>query len=129
MQDRYLYKAKRADNGEWVEGFYFLMAYEGGEIPCIGTDPLTANDYSEIHRYCYEEIDPTTLCKCTGENGLCEHDIFNLGDENILYEVVWHDTGFMGKQIKSSSYVGLSYWSDRIVKMGNRFDNPELLEV
>lgn len=30
MQDRYLFKAKRKDNGEWVEGFYFCMTHTDG---------------------------------------------------------------------------------------------------
>lgn len=40
MQDRYLFKAKRKDNGEWVEGFYFCMTHTDGRhthhfiIPC-----------------------------------------------------------------------------------------------
>ena len=58
-----------------------------------------------------------------------EGDIFSLGDPNILYIVQWHDTGFSGKQIRSTSYVGLSYWRDRIEIVGNIHDNPELLEV
>ncbi|MDV2632349.1 YopX family protein [Lactococcus lactis] len=46
--------------------------------------------------------------------------------------VVWHDTGFMGKQICSSgSYLGLDYWTsgeNGYVVIGNIYENPELLE-
>lgn len=48
------------------------------------------------------------------------------------HEVVWHDTGFMGKQICSSgSYIGLNYWTsgeNGYVVIGNIYENPELLE-
>lgn len=54
-------------------------------------------------------------------------DIYHLGDLNIKYVVTWHDTGFMGKQIRSSSYVGLNYWKDRMQIIGNKYEHPELL--
>lgn len=48
------------------------------------------------------------------------------------HEVVWHDTGFMGKQICSSgSYIGLAHWTsgeNGYVVIGNIYENPELLE-
>jgi len=80
------------------------------------------------------KVEPETVGQFTGlldMNGkkIFEGDIFSLGDPNILYIVQWHDTGFSGKQIRSTSYVGLSYWRDRIEIVGNIHDNPELLEV
>ena len=48
-----------------------------------------------------------------------EHDIFNLGDENIKYCVVWRDGKLIGKQMGSSSYCGLEHWLDRIEVVGN----------
>ncbi|WMC91248.1 hypothetical protein [Kineothrix sp. MB12-C1] len=132
MEDRYLYKAKRVDNGEWVAGNRIDDGVTGQVfIHAVGNSVNESDKVGEegCVRFLALEIDPATLCQCTGETGLYEHDIFHLGDEKILYEVVWRDTGFMGKQLKSSSYAGLSYWHDRIVKMGNRIDNPELLEV
>ena len=42
MNDRYLYRAKRTDNGEWVEGFLFQLCYDSigqaGYINVIGSD-------------------------------------------------------------------------------------------
>ena len=29
MEDRYLFKAKRADNGEWVTGYYIKSIVDG----------------------------------------------------------------------------------------------------
>jgi len=56
-----------------------------------------------------------------------EGDIFNLGDSNIKYQVVWNDIAIMGKQIGSSSYIGLSFWNKIMTLVGNKWDNPELL--
>ena len=56
-----------------------------------------------------------------------EGDIFNLGDPNIKYQVVWNDIAIMGKQIGSSSYIGLSFWNKIMTLVGNKWDNPELL--
>lgn len=81
MDDRYLYRAKRVDNGEWVEGFYFCMTYLDGRhthhfiIP-LGADLILGTPVEKIQ----VEVDPDTICKCTGlkdKNGklIWENDI------------------------------------------------------
>jgi hypothetical protein len=127
MQDRYLYKAKRVDNGEWVIGFLRMVGY----VYTITTFVIKNNYVVETG--CYKVI-PETVCRCTGlrdKNGVLifEGDIYHHGDKNIRYVVVWNDTGFMGKQLGSNSYAGIEHWRDSIKIIGNRFDNPELLEV
>lgn len=52
-------------------------------------------------------------------NEIYEGDVYHQGDENIEYVVVWHDSGFIGKQKGSSSYSGLEHWKDRIVLVGS----------
>ncbi|WP_241161933.1 YopX family protein [Enterococcus sp. ZJ1622] len=47
------------------------------------------------------------------------------------HEIVWHDAGFMGKQICSSSFIGLDFWTrgaNGYVVIGNIYENPELLK-
>lgn len=67
MNDRYLYRAKRTDNGEWVEGFYFCMTHPDGRhmhhfiIP-LGADLSFGTTIEKIQ----VEIDPSTICRCTG---------------------------------------------------------------
>ena len=56
-----------------------------------------------------------------------EGDIYHQGDPNITYTVIWHDSGFIGKQNGSSSYAGLSHWQDRIEVIGNIFEHPHLI--
>lgn len=78
-------------------------------------------------------MDEVILMQCTGlkyDDGveIYEGDIFHLGDKDIKYVVIWDADGFSGKQVKSSSYAGLSHWRDKMKQMGNIYENPELLE-
>ncbi|MCY8383176.1 YopX family protein [Bacillus haynesii] len=58
-----------------------------------------------------------------------EGDVYHQGDPNILYVVEYKGAGFVGKQIRSSSYAGLEYWKDRIEVISDVYRNPELLEA
>lgn len=80
MSREILFKAKRKNWRElpkeewWIEGFPFKQLLDGENVWCIGTSPLSANDYSEIagRNIFWYEIDPETLCQytgLTGENG------------------------------------------------------------
>lgn len=70
MEDRYLFKAKRADNGEWVIGNLITNVFFrlGQSIPYI-----LCPDKAEYD--CFEdfteengifEVRPDTICQCTG---------------------------------------------------------------
>lgn len=56
--DRYLYKAKRTDNGEWVVGYIIRYGHTGKEKYYIV--PSYASDLYAI------EIDTSTICRCIG---------------------------------------------------------------
>lgn len=79
MEDRYLYKAKRLDNGEWVTGHYVKgLDMYGKEVHLI-FEPVTLF-YSSGETDGWSEIDPSTICQCTGlkdRNGnlIWENDI------------------------------------------------------
>lgn len=52
-----LFKAKRFDNGEWVEGYYFQRP----------NDPTKEKHYIVTVGKCqWYEIDPDTICQFTG---------------------------------------------------------------
>lgn len=145
MQREIKYRGKDVKSKQWIYGTYYK--HEKVTLCPMG---LTEKDIkeNELHLIInggfsdwnlpaklngYEVI-PETVGQFTGltdknEKDIYEGDIYHQGDKNILYVVVWHDNGFVGKQIRANSYAGLSYWKDRIEILGNIHDNPELLGI
>ena len=137
MEDRYLFKAKRTDNGEWVEGALF-----NGESHCIIGQEIKFSPYTEHEcKIVGYEVDRDTICQCTGlkdKNGklIWENDIMvaHLDDEfpeDVTYvRVMWHNNGFYMQQIGSDDYDVIDEFAQNNFEVcGNIFDNPELLEV
>ena len=140
MNDRYLFRAKRIDNGEWVEGALF----DGTKYCIIGSQinfsPCIENE-CKIVGY---KVDRNTICQCTGfsdedRKKIFEGDIVGFIDctstENGYSEqyrrgqVTWdkETASFqVTERLSAESYEVL----DRGCKvLGNIFDNPELMEV
>lgn len=124
---RILFKAKRLNNGEWVEGFVFWMFYDGVKICCIGCEPLQTNDYGEIiSDWC--AVDEDTLCQYTGKedkNGvkIFEGDICE-NDWNI-YEIIHIDylCCLYAKVQKSKEIISLDgFLASRCEVIGNIHD-------
>lgn len=134
MQDRYLFKAKRKDDGEWVfGGLSYCEKTNAYFITNMGKDHIS---YIGFHK----EVDSNTICQCTGlkdKNGrvIWENDIVMTvydGNEHI-YQVVWDESELdfkatNGKENYKSNFEYLPC-CDEIEILGNCFDNPELLEV
>lgn len=55
MEDRYLFKAKRVENGKWVVGHF----YEFMGKSYIFEPPFTSKNLTY-------EVEPSTICRCTG---------------------------------------------------------------
>lgn len=126
MNERYLFKAKRLDNGEWVQGNLIVIAKENCFI-CTGKIKLDAAIKDFIAPEMYKVFEDT-ICQCTGlkdKNGklIWENDIMKYqwnGETRV--DVVKYDAPMF-------SYENVIRWSlyqDEVI--GNVFDNPELLE-
>ena len=134
-----LFRGKRKDNGEWVEGHYAKPTHylSEEEIHVIFPLDLTLFPYSEFSSY--EEIIPETVGQFTGltdKNGkkIFEGDILSLGGDPLPH---WHDEGdIVEVRYKGCAFDPLDdYDSDcgtavvaRLCEViGNIHDNPELL--
>ena len=139
MEDRYLFKAKRIDNGEWVQGYLvetrhntYHDVYRIIDKNGINYDEL---DYYEPSFISYV-IDKTTICQCTGlkdKNGklIWENDIIKC--KFGIAVAVWDKSEWRIKWVKDNIWrKDLHYWvvedNQRTEVIGNKFDNPELLE-
>ena len=126
MNDRYLYRAKRTDNGEWVEGYVVKYGFTNREKFYIV--PTYASDLYGF------EVDLSTICQCTGlkdKNGnlIWENDVVK--DKYMKYRVIWsEEEGSWMLQTVSGAMYGIGgVNSKKYEVIGNIFDNPELLEV
>ena len=136
MNREILFKSKRIDNGEWVEGYYCKWKQIRRTI-CIAEEKIVdciivwMSDGSML-RY---EIDPDTLCQYTGltdKNGkrIWENDILKCGVNSV---VVWNKKYaswcLRKKRWLYDQFFGDSVEPEDVEVVGNTFDNPELLEV
>lgn len=117
MENRHLYRAKRIDNGEWVEW-----------------NMITGIPH-DVH------ILDNTICQCTGlkdKNGklIFENDILSghidvgFPEDETRKRVVWHENGWCTNEPGCDDYEELDdFDSKNFEVIGNMIDNPELLEV
>lgn len=152
MGDRYLFKAKRLDNGEWVKG------------------ALVYDDMDKLYRIIIEldyssgtcmttakapRVDASTICQCTGlkdkngnliwENDIVCHAYTKYQKENTDYPPfcrVEKRKNYVIKWDNTMVHLGFRYHNGRNIfpfkngtvingddeVIGNVFDNPELLE-
>ena len=136
MNERYLCRGKRKDNGELVDGYLYITHDGKYEI-------AKYCDETNIERIAYEVI-PETVGQCTGlrdKNGnlIFEGDILefvNDDGESSFYVVIWN-TSLLSWQVQEiSHYVKNDYYGfDELCEfentevIGNVHDNPKLLEV
>lgn len=142
MEDRYLFKAKRIDNGEWVQGNILLDIEKNKPSETYRIYPV---DHVDICRI----VDETTICQCTGlkdKNGkliwendvvkkefYTDYDAFSNSEEYIGI-VKFTNCALVIETIRDKCtrpiFEAMLYSEDveHFEILGNVFDNPELLE-
>lgn len=130
MENRYLYRAKRIDNGEWVQG---AVLFHDDAATIFNQHPADGS----LQGF---EVDINTICHCTGlkdKNGelICENDIcryYNSEDGDgigiIKNGYVLWKKGTISVKHKMTPLFYLQCHDEWEV-IGNIFDSPELLEV
>ena len=158
MNNRYICKAKRKDNGEWIEGLFSIRNFAGREYYAIERrekrllSRISCDSQWTMQPY---EVIPETVRQCTtltDKNGklIFTGDILHIKTgkgwtcpvgTDIYYKVVFTEfneqcnacteyIGFMADNIHDDEY-SIQY----LVRaygaevVGNVYDNPELLEV
>lgn len=133
MQERYLCRAKRIDNGKWEQGYLYGI-WERRYILWGMT-----NDIPDM-----VEVDPSTICRCTGRADLdkkliYEHDVVayldtystegGYAEADCVGEVVWDEETLSFQVTNRLSAESWEVIDGECKVLGNTFDNPELLEV
>lgn len=141
MENRYLFRGKRKDNGEWIQGYLYGI-WERRYILWGMT-----NDIPDM-----VEVDPETVCKCTelkDKNGtlIWEKDIVSFEHEKIEDVLSWDSVKYIRNYViefqKTFVNYGLRFRNKSIhfeckqstlcthncEVIGNEIDNPEMLEV
>lgn len=132
MKDRYLFRGKRVDNGEWVVGQYVNTCYPGKDKETGHFIVVYPNEYHEIYT--------STICQCTGlkdKNGklIWENDVVRIVYNGIehIYKVIWDvsELDFKATNGKENYKSNFQYLPccEEIEVIGSAIDNPELLEV
>lgn len=129
-----LFKAKRKDNGEWLESDSILQ---------FNNHPVTKSPAASLWKEGdgWIEVDPNTVCQSIGKKDKKGNTIF----ENHIVKIRYTDNGCEFEEINSVEYdvdeggFAPFTWQyscdgcdcgcgiDSVEIIGNRFDNPNLL--
>lgn len=136
-----LFKAKRIDNGEWVEGFYAIAQDRKG---LQQHNILLADNHYGYYKW--YEIKPDTICQYTGltdkdGNKIWENDVVfckqYIGGNQIDYHIekgyveMKHGAFGLHRLKPDAYYRPFKDWLEdyEYEVIGNIFDNPELLKA
>lgn len=146
MNREILFKAKRKNNGEWVEGYYCKTT--------IGNDVRPSDvifvpfKVSRNEEWGWMKVDPDTICQFTGltdKNGrrIWENDIITISaysyyePEDDYTGIVFYSEYYASWCLKDINHDCmilpicdcLGSYTTEINYIGNIFDNADLLEV
>ena len=134
-----LFRGKRLDNGEWVEGHLHILFDGTTLIISKGAGGFTISHGEDIFQTAHVyEVDPETVGQFTGltdKNGrkIFERDVLSWVDWKgikrsscVQYDAEWNR---FCVRLSGAESIGVNrHLSSDIEVIGNRWDNPELLE-
>lgn len=124
MKREIKFKAKRIDNGEWCEGYFYE---ENGNTYIIEN----RQKESMLNRNVTCEVDPSTVCQFTGltdckgkeiwEGDIVEREIYDLfkGSAKVKAVIEYLDGAF----VSITDGISYSLYIKYIKIVGNKFDN------
>lgn len=133
MENRYLCRAKRLDNGECIIGY---VVFQGERADIIQTE--------RDGTWRWYPVDKNTICQCTGWTDrdkalIFEHDVIAYLDTystdngyteaDCIGEVVWDEETLSFQVTNRLSAESWEVLDGECKVLGNTIDNPELLEV
>lgn len=141
MDDRYLFKAKRIDNGEWIIGSLIQAPFMGTVRSWISSESEDKERLRSISTNSHKaewrsiEVQTDTICQCTGlkdkaKNLIWENDIAEISTEDGYFSIDWDEDTARFVMSGDGLIVDFdNFWPHEVEVVGNRVDNPELLEV
>lgn len=146
-----LFKAKRIDNGEWVQGYYcegtcnsncgisLIITELNVKIPYRSV-LASATDIEDIRDFDIYEVDEETICQYTGlkdkngnkiwENDIVRHEDLSNGRYIFIEQPMKNSSivfNINESKFERSDGRELYKSNTRLEVVGNIFDNPELL--
>lgn len=129
MEDRYLFKAKFDDSDRWAKGQL---------VEVNGTYLIIPNHASKILAGWFStsniiEVKKDTICRCTGRedmNGklIWENDIVKINNSKVNTLITFRDFEIICTIPNEKYYKHRLEYDTEYEVIGNKFDNPELLE-
>lgn len=133
-----IYRGKRKDTGEWVEGN--LIESDNSHYPMVLIGHVITSRDKHTNALSFDgfdlcEVDPATVGKYTGlldKNGnrIFESDILLLDGEDGYFKLKFDEDTARFVMIGDIIQVDFdNFYSIEVEVVGNIHDNPELLEV
>ena len=157
--DRHICRAKIIDNDEWVYGYYVPASHFGHPEHLIIEQDTQYDGSGEFWHMNVHEVDPKTVCQCTGwhdshKTPIFEKDIVEFVGAETYRDLIWwcNEMSMMTAiPLDGIKFNGYDYWNGNYPKytyadfcfmmqdpygdfreikvVGNVVDHPELLEV
>lgn len=121
MSDRYLYKAKRVDNKEWIKGYLYRISES------LNPFIMLVNRNAESH-----EVDPSTICQYTGLHDCTKWEqLSKMEQDKFLSE--WNIKE--NRKNQKEDWNGKKIWENDIIRLhqflfdGSEYEKEILISI